>query len=299
MRRNAREIELAQWRCLFENGSQGAVLSALSVYQNGDGGFGHALEPDCWNPESSPYTTLFATDILESIGFADMRHPVMEGILHYFEDTEYASEDGWYFQIPSNNDHPRAPWWTWDGKPDAVEGVGLTARIAGFLLKHADTGSELYERALALTVAITRGIDAPGHHGDMGVRGYSILAQSIGEAGLERRFDFTCLKETVMKLMHNSIERDTSKWEQYSVRPSKYIDSPDSIFYRSNEDIVSAELDYLIDTRPEGGVWGIPWSWFENCERYPKEYAVSENWWKAVTAIQNVSFLKNFGRVTS
>jgi len=41
--RNAREIELSLWKYHFENGSKDDVLSALAVYQNGDGGFGRAV----------------------------------------------------------------------------------------------------------------------------------------------------------------------------------------------------------------------------------------------------------------
>lgn len=55
--KNARPIDIARWQYLFENGNRDNVLKALSSYQNKDGGFGHALEPDCWNPNSSPIQT--------------------------------------------------------------------------------------------------------------------------------------------------------------------------------------------------------------------------------------------------
>lgn len=51
--RNAKPLDLARWQYHFENGSMEAVLIALSHYQNDDGGFGHALEADAWNPNSS------------------------------------------------------------------------------------------------------------------------------------------------------------------------------------------------------------------------------------------------------
>jgi hypothetical protein len=83
------------------------------------------------------------------------------------------------------------------------------------------------------------------------------------------------------------------------VRPSDYIRSPKSIFYSDNEDVVAQELDYLIDTRPKDNVWNITWSWFENNDKYPKEFAISENWWKASKAIDKMNFLRNFNRVDS
>ena len=81
--RNARPLDIARWQYHFENGSKEAVLTALSCYQNEDGGFGHALEEDCWNPNSSPIQTWVATEILREIEFTDASHPVIQGILRY------------------------------------------------------------------------------------------------------------------------------------------------------------------------------------------------------------------------
>jgi len=69
--KNARPLDLARWQYHFEGGSKEAVLNALAYYQNEDGGFGHALEPDAWNPLSSPIQTCSATEILKEINFTD------------------------------------------------------------------------------------------------------------------------------------------------------------------------------------------------------------------------------------
>jgi hypothetical protein len=65
--RNARPLDFARWQYHFEGGGKDAVLTALSAYQNEDGGFGHALEPDSWNPNSVPLQTWTATEILREI----------------------------------------------------------------------------------------------------------------------------------------------------------------------------------------------------------------------------------------
>jgi hypothetical protein len=52
--RNARPLDIARFQYHFENGTKEAVLTALVAYQNADGGFGRALEPDSWNPNSVP-----------------------------------------------------------------------------------------------------------------------------------------------------------------------------------------------------------------------------------------------------
>lgn len=81
--RNARPLDFVRWQYHFESGSKEAVLTALAVYQNKDGGYGHALEPDAWNPNSAPMQTWTATEILREIDFTDATHPIIQGILCY------------------------------------------------------------------------------------------------------------------------------------------------------------------------------------------------------------------------
>ena len=109
--RNARPLDLARWQYHFENGSKEAVLTALAAYQNEDGGFGHALEPDAWNPNSAPIQTWTATEILREIYFTDNTHPIIAGILRYLDSGAEFTGHFWYNAPGSNNDYPHAPWW--------------------------------------------------------------------------------------------------------------------------------------------------------------------------------------------
>lgn len=295
--RNARPIELALWQYHFEHGSKEAVLSALSFYQNDDGGFGHALEPDNWNPNSTIYTTLNAISVLKEIDFSDDRHPILKGIFRFLENGVYCSENGWDFNIPSNNDYAHAPWWTFNPEADITENIGLTAEIAAFIYSNAAEDSGLYKKAVALSDFVFNKLGSQEHYGDMGIRGYCLLFDSIEKSDKANRYDCSRLKEKLAKSVYDSIERDTSKWIHYSARPSEYIFSPESIFYKDNEDIVCKELDYLLETRPKNGVWNITWTWFDNNEKYAKEFAISENWWKAKKAVENVKWLEMFGRI--
>ena len=297
MYRNARQIELTLWQYFFENRSKEAVLSALSFYQNEDGGFGNSLEADSWNPNSSPYTTLYAINILKCIDFNDINHSIMQGIFKFLESGKYFSENIWLFSIPSNNDYAHAPWWTYNSEANEVESIGVTAEIASFIMRFYDSNSDFYKKAMLVSQNIIDKLKTQSNYGEMGVGGYIVLLETIQQLGIQGKFDYEFLLHTVKILVSNSIERNTSKWVYYGVRPSNYITVPGSIFYKNNEDIVQKELDYLIETRVKNNVWDITWSWFENNEKYAKEFAISENWWKAYKAIEKIIFLKNFERL--
>ncbi len=294
--RNARPVDLALWQFNFENGGKNAVLQTLAAYQNDDGGFGHALEADCWNLNSSPYTTLHAIDILEEIGFDDTAHPIFKGIFRFLESGAHSFDNGWLFNIPTNDAYPRAPWWTFNPDANEYESIGVTLGIAGFLLKYADKDSALYRKALGLARMWAEKLCEVSNIGDMGVGGIQKLRRRIMELGLEDKFDMPAINKMVREKVDAAIERDPSKWAYYCSPPSQFISSPADEFYAGNEDITQQELDFIIDSRNADGVWDITWSWFDLNEKYAKEFAVSENWWKAVIARSKIRQLLNFGR---
>lgn len=297
MYRSARPLDLALWQLNFENGSRDKVVDLLGFYQNEDGGFGNALEPDSWNPHSCPYTTMIAIGLLRGIGFTDAEHPMIQGIFRYLDSGAHSSQDGWHFSIPSNDSYARAPWWTYDESVNAVQDMGITAALCGFILRHGDRQSALYAKAQGYVDKILEKVKHTEDFGEMGAGGLGLLAQDIEAAGLSRRFQCAGIKDMLAGLVNKAMERDPEKWAFYTPRPSEFIQSPESCFYKGNEEVVEMELDYLIDTRNPGGVWNITWTWFDLGEKYPKEFAISENWWMAGKAIDKVRFLKAFGRL--
>ncbi|MFT4146503.1 MAG: hypothetical protein QM644_18830 [Mobilitalea sp.] len=292
--RNARDLELSLWKYYFEEGNKSDVISALSYYQNEDGGFGNSLEPDNWNPNSTPYTTLYAISILNDIEFIDLSHPIYKGILNYLQNEKDLMEYGWRFCVPTNDSYPHAPWWNFNEEANLTESIGVTTGLSIFILKHIDKSSMLYQKTTALVKNLLNNLMAGNNFGDMGIGGYVELLDELRVLG-HNEYDYTSLQPRLNELVKNSIEHDLSKWQYYGVRPSNYIKGPQSIYYYENKDIVEKELNYLIETVPQNDVWGIPWTWFDNNSKYSKEFAISENWWKSIKAIEKMRFLKSFG----
>lgn len=296
MYQNARYIDLCLWQYFFEDGDKKVVLAALMNYQNEDGGFGHALEADNWNPNSTPITTQYALNILRRIDFWDMRHPVYQGIWKYLNAEKDLLGYGWRFTVPSNDEHPHAPWWNYSEMQNEKEYFGVTAEFAAFILRFGDKESNLYKKAVSFTEKLISMLMLDRNYGDMGLEGYITLIDTIKDLGLAT-YDNHLLTKLLAKKIKMAIEHDTDKWQYYGVRPSNYIQSPDSIFYKDNAEIISKEIQYLLETKPKNDVWGITWSWFDNTEKYPKEFAISENWWKGYGVIEKMLFLRNFNMI--
>jgi hypothetical protein len=129
--RSARLIDRHRFAVLFRRGDPSAVLSALLPYQNADGGFGHALEPDLRGPESEPVPTWTALMILDEIDRFD--DPIVSRACDFLVSIT-TSEGGVPFVLPAAHASPHAPWWETGPTPPAS--VNPTAAIAALLHKH-------------------------------------------------------------------------------------------------------------------------------------------------------------------
>jgi len=293
--RNARPLELARWQYHFENGSKESVLYSLSFYQNEDGGFGHALEPDAWNPNSSPVQTWYATEILREIDFTDSSHPIIMGILNYLESGKDFNGNFWFNIIKSNDDYPHAPWWNTKTGSNAHDDYNPTACLAGFIIKYADKNSKLYALGCRLAKEAVNTYMNQGFLGNMAtVLCYIRLMQYIEEAGLSGIFDINTLKAKLVKQVEYSITWNTAEWKtSYICKPSQFFNSKNSIFYANNKEIADYECDFIAKTQLEDGSWNITWKW----TAYPEEWAVSKNWWKSDMIIRNLLYLRGFNRI--
>ena len=68
---HARLLEMRLFGSLFERAPAPGVVDALRPYQNDDGGFGHALEPDIRCPASLPIYVETAFQVMDVAGSVD------------------------------------------------------------------------------------------------------------------------------------------------------------------------------------------------------------------------------------
>ena len=289
--RNARPIELALWKYHFENGSSGDVLTALAAYQNADGGFGHALEADSFNPNSAPIQTWAACEILREIGFTDGSHPIVRGILRYLDSGAdfLVKYNQWLNTVKTNDDYPHAVWWS---NSDKVENYNPTAYLAEFILRFADRDSALYKKAEEIArQAYEWFVSAVPYGDDHSAACFVALYEFLKETGsglVDMREFADKLKEEV----NADICRDTEKWRtEYVCLPSKFIDSKDNMFYAGNEELIQKELEFTRESQLADGSYTVPWLWYNEY----KEYELAANWWKSRILIDKIRFLKAFG----
>lgn len=285
---NARPLDLARWKYLFEGGSSEDVLKALSYYQNEDGGFGHGLEADCLNPASSPVQTWAATEIIGEIDLKSKEHPIIRGILKYLENTEYFDGHCWFNSIPSNNDYPHAPWW--DYAPSREVNYNPTASMIGFILCYGESGSPIYERAKVLLGEAYAYFKENCPLESMHTASCFVKLYEYLSCCNENSVDLKEFESLLRLQIRHVLTKDTSVWaKEYVCKPSLFIHSKSSPFYDENREICDFECRFISETQETDGTWAVTWDW--GC--YPEEWHVCKNWWKSDLIIKNTIFFRN------
>lgn len=297
--RNARLLDVARWRYHFEQGSAQEVEAALSAYQNEDGGFGHGLEEDCMNPNSSPMQVWRATVALREIGGLHNTNLMIREMLRYLEQTVNFDGEKWSNVIPTNNDYPHASWWTYPREPwrqetdDYLFGnrYNPTASLTGFVLKYAGVESDFGKTALRIAKEAVENLFRVGDPQDMHVLSCFIqLREDIIEAGLSECFEMERLTALLQELVSATITKDVSIWENsYVCKPSQFFQKKESIFYEKNREMAQYECEFIRKTQMPDGGYTVTWNW----EEYPQAWAVSKNWWRAEITVNNMIFLDN------
>lgn len=285
--RNARPLDFALWKYHFENGSQADVLSTLAAYQNADGGFAYAIEPDFWNVNSTPIATWAAISKLNQIGFCDKSHPIIAGILKYLGSGKDFADGKWYNTVKSNNDYPHAVWWGCD-KGDGSISDNPTVSLAGFAIKYADKSSALYKKASEIVKSsVKQFIEKPSTEMHtlrcyMELYEYCVTAQ----AGF---IDLEAFKAALYGAIRQTICTDVEKWAtKYVCKPSQFFDESKLLFDIIDRSLCEKEAELIVSTQQADGAFPVTWLWHNDY----KEFEISENWWKSTIIINNLLFIK-------
>lgn len=256
MWKNARLLDRQLFDRLFCGGASQGVVAALRAYQNPDGGFGHALEPDKRCPESQPVDVEQAFHILDWIGAFDdpeisgtvVREMVLPACDFLVSIT--TPEGGVPFALPSVNDYPHASWWTVEGTPPP--NLNPTAGIAGLLLKHQIEHPWL-EKAVDYCWQAIEASESNWYHEV--VLMVAFLEHAPDRARAER--NLARIKERIA--LPGAVELDPQAGG-YVKKPLDWAPVPGSLF-RSlfDDDTIARHLAALAALQQEDGGWPISW----------------------------------------
>ncbi len=279
----ARPLEISRLKHVIEGNHDIEVFEELFKYQNADGGFGHGLEPDSWNPNSSPIQTWAAMTILRTIDF-NADDPKVKLMFTYLEETLDPETLSWPATIPSNDSYPHAPWWQYK-KEDPT--YNPTASIAGFVLRHANPATNLFRLANKIC---RQAIDFINDRKDpIEVHELRCLLDMMNDAKdlYQTYLPYKKAKQKVVLLIDDCLEHDSSLWlTSYVAKPSALIKKHPGIASDAYYDLMMEEFDLALKHVNLEGIWNPTFSWGNQD---------SDRIWKAIIAIDYLELMKQFG----
>jgi hypothetical protein len=277
--RNARLIDRQRFASLFREASAAPVVTALRAYQNADGGFGNALEPDKRSPDSQPVDVETALRVLDELeDEAIWRDPLIERVVGFLEGIT-TPEGGIPFVLPTVRAYPRAPWWETEDNPPAS--ANPTAAIVGLLRKHGirhpwvDRASDYCWRAIA------EGASTEVH--ELAAIA-TFLENAPDRPRAEKEFDRIAERLFAAGL----VELDPNA-TGYVKKPLDWAPTPASWYHHLFDDqVIAANLDALIARQQPDGGWTISW---------PPLSPLVELEWRGFVTVEALKTLKAYGRL--
>ncbi len=274
---NGRLLDRLRFSFLFEDGSARAVHRALQAYENDDGGYGHALEPDLRGPESEPIPGWTALGILDEIDA--VRGPALSRLLDYFRRSEVKG-GGVPFVLRAAARSPHAPWW--ETGPGPVHGsLNPTAGLVAYLEKHRVRDPWVDSATAWCWNRIDR-LDTVDPYQLRVVLAFLDHTSDRARAGQT----LTRLRPSIRK--PEVVELDSRK-QSDAFRPLDFAPHP-SLPSRTlfSDAEVEGDLDRIERAqRPDGG-WGVSFPIWTPITRFE---------WEGVQTVEMLKLLKAYGRL--
>jgi hypothetical protein len=283
---HARPLERARFRFHFQNGPAAEVRSALAAFQNDDGGFGRALEPDLRLPASSAIATTQAFQYLRETG-VPARDPLVQAAVRWTQTAFDRALDRWP-AVPSEvNNWPHAPWWTWSapGQPEFTANPGI--EFVAHLWRYREA------------------VD-PAFLSDITARAEALVARLPARPEMHDLLCVIQLAETpsVPAVLRNQAARyarqagpaivshDPEAWMGYGVKPLLLAPRANSLLSPLLGDSIKANLEFEIRRQTADGAWAPNWNWGGF---FPQDWPQAELEWKGVLTLKALLSFRSYG----
>ncbi len=273
---NARLLDRAIFEYVFLNGSPDRVRSIMGVYQNADGGIGHALEADLRAPDSQPLFVEFALRTLYECGIRDAE--IASRACDFLARHADLSK-GIPTLFASSQQYPRAPHWSNPSNqlPSMDRLIGLVGLVNWQAISHPWLPGAVD--------ACLKNISSTHYDDSHTILTAFCLVESVArERNIDQLFDK--LSNELMSANFFCLETPVAT---YGLTPLSFAPSPASFCRRIfSDDQIEAHLDDLLSHQQPDGGWPILWE-------PPSGAARLE--WRAQKTVQALATLRAYGKI--
>ena len=295
LRTEARAVDRARFEHRFEGAPPEKVTEELAAYQNTDGGFGHALEPDVRTPSSSALATGIGLGILKELD-CPAADPMVDRAVAFLLQTFDPEKQGWRVIPRDANDHPHAPWWHDEDGSLARTFDGFVviprAQLVALLHHYAElVPRDWLETVAESTVSAVNTLEEEAFAGGGDTLRYAL---ELAETGALPRHAQDRLVGRLREVTLAIVSREPDQWDEYCATPLKIAPSPDVIVADLIWDDLQRHLDYQIEHQTPAGTWEPSWTWGG---LYPEAWEQAKTEWRGHLTLETLASLEAFGRL--
>ena len=263
------------------------VLISVSMYQNKDGGFGHALDFDNVNPNSTAYQTYYALRLISEAGFENYKEDeglteILNHAFNYLYNRAIQKNDMWLLKEDCNNKYACALRFK---GPDEVS-LPLSLGIVGYTLYFLDSGKAYYKKALEK------------------LKKYEEKVMLLDSLSLNELYYFKALVKALRKIDYKELSLYETKYNELlnkalDTNNYDYFDLLDLFDgYTNNDNInkkIDEALDELISDIKPHGMWEALHTWGTE-KIYPEADSAMIKWVGRATR-KAMHYIKIFERI--
>ena len=288
----ARPLDLELFNYHFNNGDKEDLITEIKKYQNEDGGFGNALEPDFRLPLSTPMATSIALRHLNIVDNSSTAQKIIKKAVSYLEKNYDKTRNGWYAVPKEVNDYPHTPWWHYDPENKMTvidENWGNpSAELLAYLLRYKD-----YLNRFDLNSLVEKAVENIQHkkkyQSENEIYCYLKLYDEIDSKKKEQ------LKVSIAEAIKQLIEYDQDKWQEYVPLPLDFVPAPEKERFGVSKSKIEANLDFYVKLIEKSRDTLVKPPWGESFYQTDLKEAYLE--WQGNWTLKILITLDNYGRI--
>lgn len=285
--KEGRKLEKYRFKNFFQKSSEDRVEEELRTYQNEDGGFGNALEPDFRLPDSSPLATSIGLRYLGKVDTTLTSEDMIESAIRYLEQTFDKDRKIW-FSVPKKvNQYPHTWWWHYD-KEDGMTIIDKnwgnpSAEIIGYLYKYRNYTKIIdVDRLIDHAINYIRKKDK--FESENEVYCFIHLYEEVSRGNKKR------LENHISRAVEQLVVYDEDKWDEYVPKPLDFVDHPDKNKFDIEKAKIEKNLEFVVDKLEKDSILEPSW----DTSVYKDKMEPAYNEWKGILTLEALKILNNY-----
>ncbi|PUU93674.1 hypothetical protein [Halanaerobium sp.] len=292
LKEKARPIDRERFNFHFNNAGPEKLLAEIKKYQNEDGGFGQALEPDFRLPLSTPMATSIALRYLKNLDNTKPAQALIKRAISYLEKSFNQSRKGWYAVNKEVNNYPHTPWWHYDeeAKMTVIDKNwgNPSAELLAYLYRYKDYNKSIDLNPL-IDYAVEQINEKDKYESENEIYCYLKLYEEVDSKTKP------LLKGNIAEGIKQLIVYDQNKWQEYVPLPLDFVPAPEKESFGVSESKIEANLDFYVELIEKSRDTLVKPPWGESF--YQTDLKETYQEWQGNWTLKILITLNNYGRI--